>query len=87
MMEVAEIVAADTTDSYDSRAADLRPCGAGEYSSRRTSSRHEEIARIAYCLYESRGRQDGHDMEDWLRAEQELAFQESARLGWAILSC
>jgi hypothetical protein len=23
-------------------------------------------------LYESRGRQDGHDIEDWLRAEQEL---------------
>jgi hypothetical protein len=87
MMEVAEIVAADTTDSYDSRAADLRPCGAGEYSSRRTSSRHEEIARLAYCQYESRGRQDGHDIEDWLRAERELAFRESARLGWAILSC
>jgi len=23
-------------------------------------------------LYESRGRQDGHHVEDWLRAEQEL---------------
>jgi len=33
MKEVAEIVAGDTTDIYDSRAADLRPCGVGKYSS------------------------------------------------------
>lgn len=33
---------------------------------------HDEIAELAYCLYQSRGEQDGHDMEDWLCAEQEL---------------
>jgi hypothetical protein len=31
-----------------------------------------KIAQLAYFLYESRGRRDGDDIEDWLRAEQEL---------------
>jgi Protein of unknown function (DUF2934) len=33
----------------------------------------DEIARLAYCLYEARGRRDGHDVDDWLEAERELA--------------
>jgi hypothetical protein len=33
---------------------------------------HDEIAQLAYSLYESRGRQEGHQVEDWLGAEQEL---------------
>ena len=32
----------------------------------------EGIRRHAYELYEERGREDGHDMEDWLRAEAEI---------------
>jgi hypothetical protein len=32
----------------------------------------DEIARLAYHLYDARGRQGGHDMEDWLLAEQQL---------------
>ncbi|HEY3190190.1 MAG TPA: DUF2934 domain-containing protein [Solirubrobacteraceae bacterium] len=32
-----------------------------------------EIADRAYDLYERRGRKDGCDVEDWLRAERELA--------------
>ncbi len=32
----------------------------------------DEIARLAYSLYEARGGQDGRDVEDWLAAEQEL---------------
>ncbi len=28
-----------------------------------------EVARVAYELYEQRGRQSGHDLEDWLQAE------------------
>jgi hypothetical protein len=38
---------------------------------------HEEIAQVAFSLYESRGRQDGHDFEDWLLAEQSLVIRES----------
>jgi len=33
----------------------------------------EQIRRRAYELYEARGREDGHDLEDWLRAEAEVA--------------
>ena len=32
----------------------------------------EQIARRAYELYEARGREDGHDLDDWLRAEAEI---------------
>ena len=31
-----------------------------------------DIARRAYDLYLTRGREHGHDVEDWLRAEREL---------------
>ncbi len=31
-----------------------------------------EIARRAYALYLARGREDGHDVEDWIQAEREL---------------
>ena len=31
-----------------------------------------EIAELAYGMWEANGRQDGHDVEDWLRAEQQL---------------
>jgi hypothetical protein len=33
----------------------------------------EEIRCRAYELYEQRGRKDGHDVDDWLRAEAEVA--------------
>ncbi|HKC89292.1 MAG TPA: DUF2934 domain-containing protein [Blastocatellia bacterium] len=32
----------------------------------------ELIARRAYEIYEERGRSDGEDMSDWLRAEAEV---------------
>ena len=34
---------------------------------------HASIAQLAYDIYESRGKMEGHNVEDWLRAEQELA--------------
>jgi hypothetical protein len=60
--EVADIIAADTTGEW----------GMGMYTGGRLAPTHDEIARLAFSLYESRGRQNGHDIEDWLRAEQEL---------------
>jgi DUF2934 family protein len=62
MKKLADIVAADTTGER----------GMGKDSGRRLSPTHDEIAQLAVSLYESRGRQDGHHIEDWLRAEQEL---------------
>ncbi len=32
----------------------------------------EKIRRRAYELYEMRGRQGGHELDDWLRAEAEI---------------
>lgn len=32
----------------------------------------EQIRCRAYQLYEERGREDGHDLQDWLRAEDEI---------------
>ena len=62
MKEVADIITADSTGEWEM----------GKYTGRRTSPPHDEIAQLAFSLYESRGRQDGHHIEDWLRAEQEL---------------
>lgn len=37
------------------------------------------VAELAYFLYEQRGREDGRDVEDWIRAEQTvLASQDHA---------
>jgi len=44
----------------------------GKNTGRRTSPTHDEILQLAFSLYEARGRQDGHHVDDWLRAEQEL---------------
>jgi len=32
----------------------------------------EQVRTRAFELYEARGREDGHDIEDWLRAEAEI---------------
>jgi hypothetical protein len=44
----------------------------GKNTGRRLYPTHDEIAQLAFGLYESRGREEGHELEDWLRAEQEL---------------
>jgi hypothetical protein len=39
------------------------------------AKRFEEVERRAFDLFEKRGREVGHELEDWLNAEHEL-------LGW-----
>jgi DUF2934 family protein len=46
----------------------------GKYTGRRLSPTHARL-QLAFSLYESRGRQNGHQIEDWLRAEQELVWR------------
>ena len=36
------------------------------------ASRHEAIARAAYFLAEARGFEPGHELDDWLAAEQQV---------------
>jgi hypothetical protein len=53
--------------------ADLTGAGwMGKDTGGRIRPTREEIARLAYQRYESNGRKDGNDIDDWLRAEQEL---------------
>jgi hypothetical protein len=35
------------------------------------------VALVAYALYERRGREDGHDVEDWIQAEKTI-LEENA---------
>ncbi|MFN8179023.1 MAG: DUF2934 domain-containing protein [bacterium] len=46
-------------------------------SDRAPEKREEEnatsVAELAYRIYEERGRQEGHDLEDWLEAERRIA--------------
>jgi len=44
-----------------------------------TEDLNNELVRLrAYELYEERGREDGHDVEDWLQAESEMTEEQPA---------
>lgn len=49
-----------------------------KYIGTRLRPSRDEIARLAYHFYEMHGRRHGHDVDDWLSAERELAH----RYGW-----
>jgi hypothetical protein len=53
--------------------------GPAEQAARRAEAHQGRVAERAYELYEQRGRQEGHSLEDWLNAERQL-------LGLAIQS-
>lgn len=48
------------------------------------ATENPEIARLAYEFYERRGREDGHDVEDWLEAEQIVRQRANGRYGRSI---
>jgi DUF2934 family protein len=52
------------TDDLTTTATDRRP--------RTPPLIHADIARRAYDLYLARGTEHGHDLSDWLEAEQEV---------------
>jgi len=43
-----------------------------KYTGGRARPTRDEVARLAYEFYETRGRRDGQDVDDWLAAEQQL---------------
>jgi len=45
-----------------------------------TGDAREQIRRRAYELYEQHGRNNGHDLEDWLQAESELTEQKPSAI-------
>jgi hypothetical protein len=43
-----------------------------KYTGGRERPSCKEIAQLAYDFYETRGRRDGQDVDDWLAAERQL---------------
>ena len=43
----------------------------------------EQIRCRAYKLYEERGREDGHELEDWLRAEAAINGRPARTAAWS----
>lgn len=43
-----------------------------------TENTQDQIRQRAYELYEQRGREDGHDWDDWLKAESEVNREAKA---------
>ena len=41
----------------------------------------EQVRRRAFEQYEQRGREGGHDLDDWLQAESELVQQQTKAVG------
>ena len=50
----------------------MAPTMANEVEKSTTVPPNEQIAKLAYSLWEARGRTDGSAEEDWLAAEAEL---------------
>jgi hypothetical protein len=46
-----------------------------------TADLREQIRRRAHQLYEQRGRDEGHELHDWLQAESELTQHKAKRVG------
>lgn len=44
-----------------------------------SDDRAERIRQRAHELYEARGREAGHDTDDWLQAEAEIEASEASR--------
>ncbi len=45
----------------------------------RTGKDRTKVAALAYGLYEQRGREDGHALDDWLEAEQRIVSRGEGR--------
>jgi len=54
-------------------ARDPRRKPVANVSTKLPQNLEEKIRRRAYELYETRGREEGHEQDDWLRAEAEIA--------------
>lgn len=63
-------------DLYDKKLRRLpvsgKTFGSEEQGLSSVGSTEDLIRGRAYELYERRGREDGHDLEDWLEAEAEI---------------
>jgi hypothetical protein len=58
-----------------SKTANVGASGSSEADS--SDGVQARVATLAYLLYEQRGREDGHDMEDWIQAERTILAGKS----------
>ncbi len=56
------------TDERPATASDRTPKALAQ----QPSLANNDVARRAYDLYLARGREHGHDVDDWMQAEREL---------------
>lgn len=56
------------TDERTATVADRAPKSLAQ----QPSGTNTDVARRAYDLYVARGREHGHDVDDWMQAEHEL---------------
>ncbi len=50
-------------------------------ANQRTESSHrQQIEARAYELFEQRGQEDGHDLDDWLQAESEITMPARSQI-------
>ena len=73
--EVTTIAQSRKTDDGTATASDRPP----RTPARPPARIHDDIARRAYGLYLARDGAHGHDLADWLQAEQELRGTVTAR--------
>ena len=64
--EHAHIIQTPATDHQGGRLTTLDPNDPAHFS------REDALQLKAYELYEKRGRGDGHALDDWLEAEQQV---------------
>ena len=65
-----------TVPSGGSRGSGTVPFGDSPLQRR---AARDEVAKVAYELFERRGRAPGHDLEDWLEAERIVAERRRTR--------
>jgi H+-transporting ATPase len=63
---------AETPEAWRQASASTSASAQLDKADNRQSELRDLIARRAYEIYEERGRSDGEDMNDWLRAEAEV---------------
>jgi hypothetical protein len=56
---------------------DLEPSEANSDPSSNGSAERDSIAVRAYRRFEERGREHGHDLDDWLEAEREFENKDA----------
>jgi hypothetical protein len=68
------------TDSEPGSSVGDRVRGAAAVAEPPTTA-EEDVRRRAYELFEERGGEEGHDWDDWFRAEQEIRSAKDRKLG------